>query len=69
MTIIDARDRFPGPAVDPEEEITVTMTKGHALALMEAIMIVDTDYEETEDTPLLHDAHMWLSGEVWGELD
>lgn len=69
MPIIDARHLFPKSVDDPDEEITVTMTKGQALATMDAILAFTTDYEETPDTPLLEDLYMYLQDEVWPEIE
>lgn len=69
MPIIDARHLFPKAVDDPDEEIEVTMTKGQALAVMMAIDVLCTDYEECHDTPLLEDVYMELCDEVWPEIE
>ena len=68
--LIDARRLFPKAVDDPDEEITVTMTKGRALALMDAVWAYTTDYELPEsDDVLLEDAYMDLQCEIWPEID
>lgn len=68
--LIDARHLFPNAVDDPDEEITVTMTKGQALALMDAVWAYTTDYElEEGDSVMLEDLYMNLQDEMWPEID
>lgn len=68
--LIDARHIFPKAVDDPDEEIYVTMTKGQALVLMDAVWAYTTDYELTEsDAVLLEDTYMDLQCEIWPEID
>lgn len=57
------------PEVDPDIEITVTMTIGTALAIMDVIDQREEDYLEDEHTPLLHDVYMAMQCEIWPEAE
>lgn len=68
--VIDISSRLPLralPEIDPDTEITITLTVGTADAIMRLIWLRADDYFEDDDTPVLEDFYMDLQSEIWGE--